>query len=94
VNEHGPMDIILSSETIYRSASLHQLIPLLREASLDKAKGRKTICLVAAKVIYFGVGGGIDKFVDAVGKIGGGKADTVWETKEGVARRILSITWS
>ena len=49
-------------------------------------------CLVAAKVIYFGVGGGIDAFEKAV-EGAGGKVKMVFERKEGVSRCIMQITW-
>ena len=103
-------DIILSSETIYRMASLPSLISVLQTASEfgqreegddtvsqqlprqsfdDKAKG---ICLVAAKVVYFGVGGGIDGFLKAV-EGSGGRCKTVVDKPSGVSRRILQVIW-
>ncbi len=62
---------------------------------------RPPICLVAAKLVYFGVGGGVSEFVKAVegypvpceGKRRG-KPEVVWETKEGVKRCILQVHWS
>ncbi|KAF9517810.1 hypothetical protein BS47DRAFT_1371242 [Hydnum rufescens UP504] len=49
-----PYDIVLTSETIYRQASLESLI------------GGPSWCLVAAKVVYFGVGGGVNEFLRAI----------------------------
>ncbi|KAF7315954.1 hypothetical protein MIND_00112200 [Mycena indigotica] len=54
-------DIVLTSETIYRLEALPALIQLLEVAS-----GEQAICLVAAKVLYFGVGGGVAEFVAAL----------------------------
>jgi protein-histidine N-methyltransferase len=52
------------------------------------------MCLVAAKVLYFGVGGGISDFSCAVEEHHGGKVETAWESnKPGVGRKIMSISW-
>ena len=74
--------------------ALPALIELLRIAS-----GEQSICLVAAKVLYFGVGGGIAEFVAALEQEARGKswkadARTVWERNTGVGRKILQIEWS
>ncbi|KAF7305767.1 hypothetical protein HMN09_00730400 [Mycena chlorophos] len=87
-------DIVLTSETIYRVDAVPALIQLLRAAS-----GEQTICLVAAKVLYFGVGGGVAEFVAALEKESKGwgwKANprTVWERTTGVGRKILQIEWT
>ncbi|CAK5281141.1 unnamed protein product [Mycena citricolor] len=84
-------DVILTSETIYRSESLAHLIALLRAACAGPAS--QPLCLVAAKVLYFGVGGGVSEFVDAVQKDHKGRVETVWEKKAGVGRSILEVTW-
>jgi protein-histidine N-methyltransferase len=108
----GKYDIVLTSETIYRTDSLTSLINLLRTACGCEEQSQKHLsssppssnagtisylCLVAAKVIYFGVGGGVSEFLDAV--YGSGdcdcvKAELVWESKTGVGRRILRIHWN
>lgn len=82
-----PYEIILTSETIYRSESMASLISLLQSAC-----GPQATCLVAAKVLYFGVGGGVTAFVNAVEETSG-KAETVWEKTSGVGRKILSVQW-
>ena len=80
--EH-PYDVVLTSETIYRTASLPSLISLLRRtcgldgggipgeddlAAQTKKLSLKSdgLCLVAAKILYFGVGGGIIDFENMV----------------------------
>jgi protein-histidine N-methyltransferase len=101
----GKYDIVLTSETIYRMDSLPSLIKLLRavcgceEQSLTHLASSPPsyLCLVAAKVIYFGVGGGVSEFLDAV--YGSGdrrsvKAEPVWESKAGVGRKILKMHWN
>ncbi|KAL0959360.1 hypothetical protein HGRIS_014614 [Hohenbuehelia grisea] len=56
------------------------------------------VCLVAAKVLYFGVGGGVAEFVRAVEggadrDIGQGSVSTVWEKNGGVGRCIMRVSW-
>jgi len=53
------------------------------------------ICLVAAKVLYFGVGGGISEFVRVAEKSGHerGKVETILERKGGVERKVMRIKW-
>jgi len=59
----------------------------------------KYLCLVAAKVIYFGVGGGVAEFSYFVGEAKDddhdrkGVVETVWERHVGVGRRVLRIHW-
>jgi protein-histidine N-methyltransferase len=101
-------DLILSSETIYEVAALPTLVKLFRSSmsgpvnqeenrSLESLTEGLTIstesrCLVAAKVLYFGVGGGIPDFKRAVEGTGG-KVQTIWERKVGVGRQIMSVEW-
>ncbi|KAF9030035.1 hypothetical protein BDZ89DRAFT_1064980 [Hymenopellis radicata] len=80
-------DIVLTSETIYHSESVPPLITLLKSSCAPN-----TICLVAAKVFYFGVGGGIAAFVKAVQE-DDGDPKAVWEKNAGVGRKILRIHW-
>jgi len=51
------------------------------------------LCLVAAKVLYFGVGGGVSDFLRAV-EATKGRVETVLERKEGVGRNIMQIWWT
>ncbi|KAJ7646574.1 hypothetical protein FB45DRAFT_1098493 [Roridomyces roridus] len=87
-------DVVVTSETIYRTESLHALIELLHRVS-----GPNTMCLVAAKVLYFGVGGGVSEFSAALQSKAiiearcAGKAESVWDRKIGVGRKILRIEW-
>jgi len=88
-------DIVLTSETIYRTEALPELIQLLHQACTDA----EPLCLVAAKVLYFGVGGGVSEFVRTLGsnamvdKGCSGRVETVWERKVGVGRKIMRIDW-
>jgi protein-histidine N-methyltransferase len=88
-------DIVLTSETIYRTEALPALTQLLRQACTES----QPLCLVAAKVLYFGVGGGVSEFLTtlqskAVVEQGcSGKAEVVWERKVGIGRKIMRIDW-
>jgi len=58
------------------------------------------LCLVAAKVLYFGVGGSVSEFVRVVEKTGSetgkmrGKVENVWERKIGVGRKVMKVIWA
>lgn len=84
-----PYDILLTSETIYRNDSLPSLLDLMQTACSEK----DSLCLVAAKVLYFGVGGGVSEFIRAVEKDQRGSVEIVWEKNVGVGRRIMNIRW-
>lgn len=59
-----------------------------------EGEGGKARALVAAKMVYFGVGGGIDEFLSVL-KEKGGEGNSVWETKGmgyGVGRCIREVT--
>ena len=49
-------------------------------------------CLVAAKVLYFGVGGGVLEFLKRIERRKG-HAMTVQERKVGVGRKIIRVEW-
>jgi len=104
-----PYDIVLASETIYRTESLGAFLGVLRTATAtatattatptaasappcDREVRSPPLCLVAAKVLYFGVGGGVQAFVSVV-EGEHGMVRTVWEHREGVGRVIMRIEW-
>ncbi|KAL8989568.1 MAG: hypothetical protein Q9169_008334 [Polycauliona sp. 2 TL-2023] len=87
--------LILASETIYSCASTwaftQTIMDLIRKSEENGAKAR---ALVAAKMVYFGVGGSVDDFLDVLGRFGG-EAKVVWTSANsggGVSRCILDIT--
>ncbi|KAG1760190.1 hypothetical protein EDD22DRAFT_902342 [Suillus occidentalis] len=93
----GSYNLVLTSETIYRMESLPSLTAIMRSAC--NAEGPKGVndylCLVAAKVLYFGVGGGVAEFVHCVRDLDkGGAVETVWEKTQGVERRVMSVRWN
>ncbi|KAG8724559.1 hypothetical protein FRC09_017268 [Ceratobasidium sp. 395] len=85
-------DLVLTSETIYQPTSLGSLVRLLRDAV---GTGGHTICLVAAKLVYFGVGGGIKEFRRALTSDDiKGTTENVWDFREGVGRSILRVRFT
>ena len=102
-------DLILSSETIYSLSSLTSLLDLLRSAchattsenggemEIDLRKER-SLCLIACKRIYFGVGGGEVEFTRRVEAMGG-SVENVWGEgvgigkSLGVGRVVMSVDW-
>lgn len=111
-NTGGKYDIVLTSETIYQTESLPSLIKLMKsvcgcsdrslealassQLSLASKADTSYLCLVAAKVLYFGVGGGVSEFLNAVKDHGAaeGGVETVWEHKLGVGRKIMRVRWA
>ena len=81
--------IFLASETIYSPSSIHAftqvLLKTLEGAGKTHRHGR---ALVAAKKVYFGVGGGIDEFLKVLNELGG-KAAMAWESKDGGVSRVI-----
>ncbi|CAL1708632.1 unnamed protein product [Somion occarium] len=116
----GKYDVVLTSETIYRTDSLPSLIELMRNACIglpssdkdeDESLARLSearlsispsgghtsyLCLVAAKLVYFGVGGGVTGFIRAVegDEVNKGSVETIWERKEGVKRCVMKVSWN
>lgn len=136
-------DILLTSETIYRTDSLAALVDLMWRAYTASGSGEKTvqdleksapqlslqpqednkvdpgavnksvnqtfrsvrqgdlpICLVAAKLVYFGVGGGVTEFIRAVEKgepsscgRGRGSVEMIWKKEDGVKRVLMEVRW-
>ena len=90
--------LLRSASTLYGTKQKHgNTSPShsLAKLSLSEDSPHESLprpCLVAAKVVYFGVGGGIDEFERAV-KAAGGQSETVLERHVGVGRRILRIHW-
>ena len=81
--------LILASETIYAPASIEAFTSAI--LNLLKAGNESSRALVAAKRIYFGVGGGVDEFVRCV-RNAGGISEVVANVGSGVGRTILEVT--
>ena len=82
--------IILASETIYSPASLTSFVNTV--ANLLRARESGGTAFVAAKRIYFGVGGGIPEFVREMRKVGALVKEVINITDSGVGRVILEIS--
>ncbi|GAA5871680.1 hypothetical protein JCM3774_003016 [Rhodotorula dairenensis] len=103
----GPYHLVLTSETVYSVPSLGPLIDLLDAACRRRPSGGSgsnkegedfSLCLVACKRIYFGVGGGELEFRRRVEERGA-KVEAVWGQGEGkgkssgVGRTVLRVEW-
>ena len=85
--------LILASETIYSPLTMNSFVStLLGLLTIAEAQGRSAKALIAAKKVYFGIGGGVDDFIATL-RENGGQASIVWESEgEGVDRVILGVT--
>ena len=81
-------DIILTSETIYAPENYKKLIELFK----DRLK-RDGIIYLAAKSVYFGVGGCVSEFEKSLVDDDTFTFENVWTCKSGVLREILKITF-
>ncbi|KAL3246937.1 hypothetical protein ABHI18_012572 [Aspergillus niger] len=97
--ESHSQTLVLASETIYSPASLgafsETLIALLRRAAVTP--GQQSGALVAAKKVYFGVGGGVDEFLAVLGGVAGAQGvkvdvqERLDVKSEGVGRVVLGV---
>lgn len=91
--------LVLASETIYSPLSLgaftETLLALLRRSATADAS--KSKALIAAKKVYFGVGGGVDEFLAVLRNANGDEMDVkelVNVKSEGVGRVVLEVAQS
>ncbi|ERF68504.1 hypothetical protein EPUS_05643 [Endocarpon pusillum Z07020] len=83
--------LILSSETIYSPLSLQPFVSTLLSL-LQRSQHPDSAALVAAKKMYFGVGGGVDEFTSLV-RQQGGLVQVVKDINDGgVGRVIVKVT--
>lgn len=88
--------LVMASETIYSPSSLtafsETLLALLRRSTTASVKSR---ALVAAKKVYFGVGGGMDEFLAVLRNVCADELEVQQKVdvqSEGVGRIVLEIT--
>ncbi|KAI8847335.1 hypothetical protein BC829DRAFT_363071 [Chytridium lagenaria] len=86
----GKYDVVLSSETIY-SAEMHGDLHDAIERSLERPHGLRNF--IAAKMSYFGCTGTLLTFLELVASRGVFKSEIVWTRDEGVARRIVRLSF-
>lgn len=84
--ESEKYDVILTSETIYNIDNQQKLLDTF--ASRLKPDG---IVLIAAKSYYFGVGGGLDQFVEKIREGNVFLSESVWHAEENLKRGILQL---
>lgn len=80
---------ILGAETIYSPVALRSFADTLMSL-LDGMPGGEKIALVAAKKVYFGVGGSIEDFCDAV-RAKGASVKQIREESDGVRRAVVEV---
>lgn len=73
-------------------STLETLVSSLKLDESVAKEGRSYLCLVAAKILYFGVGGGVSDFLQAISGHQG-RVETVLERKTGVGRKIMRVYW-
>ena len=91
---HTPkVTLVLASETIYSPLTIpiftSTLLSLLASA---QSRAGEAQALLAAKKIYFGIGGGVDEFVGSLSERGGSN-EKVWETSGGGVGRVVLRVW-
>ena len=81
--------LILASETIYDLS----ILPVFTDTVINllRRQGNQSKAWVAAKKLYFGVGGGVDAFVHEVNARGGTVVE-ILKIKQGVSRVVLEVT--
>lgn len=78
--------IILAAETIYSPAAT----TFFTDALMEILKAQNSSALVAAKKVYFGVGGSIEDFCDTV-RAKSGTVEQIREEADGVRRAIIEV---
>jgi protein-histidine N-methyltransferase len=81
--------LIIGAETIYSPMALTLFTESLM-AILEFQGRDESVALVAAKKVYFGVGGSIEDFCDAV-RARGGVVEQVREEVDGVRRAVVEV---
>ncbi|MCJ1229187.1 hypothetical protein MMC12_005852 [Toensbergia leucococca] len=87
--------LVLASETIYEPRTLKSftstLLAVLAASQSRSVPFSRSRALIAAKKMYFGVGGGVDQFLEVLREMGG-RGKVVWEEDgEGIGRCILEV---
>ncbi|KAG0647792.1 S-adenosylmethionine-dependent methyltransferase [Hyphodiscus hymeniophilus] len=80
---------ILGAETIYSPVALRSFAETLMSL-LDKTPAGDKIAFIAAKKVYFGVGGSIEDFCDSV-RAKGAVVKQIREESDGVRRAVVEI---
>jgi len=82
---------IIGAETIYSPAALKSFADTLISL-LETMPGDDKTSLVAAKKVYFGVGGSMEDFCDTV-RARGAEVELIREESDGVRRAVVEVKW-
>ncbi|KAJ2352511.1 hypothetical protein IWW50_004407 [Coemansia erecta] len=88
-------DLVLTSETIYDTASykrLHDLVACVLAKPVEEGV-QQPMALVAAKTIYFGLSGSVLSFEQYVRGRGVFDIESIWQSGDSMSREILRMTW-
>ena len=80
----GPVNLLLASETIYNESCIPHLLD-----TITSCLAVDGMALVAAKSVYFGVGGGVESFKRAISQAM--KCRTLFESDIGIKRVIMEL---
>ena len=80
---------IIGAETVYSPLALRSFADTLMSL-LDTMNDHEKTALVAAKKVYFGVGGSMEDFCDAV-RAKGGIVEQIREESDGVRREVVEV---
>ena len=80
---------VIGAETIYSPAALQSFAETLMSLLRTKGSVEKT-ALIAAKKVYFGVGGSMEDFCDIV-RAKGGVVEHIREESDGVRRAVVGV---
>jgi protein-histidine N-methyltransferase len=86
--------LLLGAETIYSPFALAAFTEMnfsILEREKKRTGTRRTAAYIAAKRLYFGVGGSLDDFIDGA-RQRGGVVDTLREETDGVRRGVVRCT--
>lgn len=86
--------LLLGAETIYSPFALAAFTEMtfsILEREQKSTDARRTAAYIAAKRLYFGVGGSLDDFIEGA-RQRGGLIDTLREETEGVRRGVVRCT--
>lgn len=86
--------LVMGAETIYSPFALSSFTETLLsilQRERDVQAERQAVAIVAAKRLYFGVGGSLDDFVDKIRELGAA-VSMVREETEGVRRGVVKCT--
>lgn len=81
----GKVDLVLASETIYATHNLAAFTHLIRTCLAENGTA-----LIAAKSVYFGVGGGVEEFTRELARQDM-RGEHVFTSTDGVRRTIMAV---